>query len=118
MDADQLGVLHSLAEGIDVDENGQAMEAIREVGPGGHYLGCDHTQANFKTAFWRTRSAGLQAVRDLGRGGRARHAGAGGRAGEEAAWPTIRRPALDEGKREELDAFVAQRKEAMPDAFV
>ncbi len=30
------------------------MDAIREVGPGGHYLGCEHTQANFKTAFWRT----------------------------------------------------------------
>ena len=30
------------------------MDAIREVGPGGHFLGCAHTQANFKTAFWRT----------------------------------------------------------------
>ena len=54
LDADQLGVLHSLAEGIDLSENGQAMDAIREVGPGGHYLGCAHTQANFKDAFWRT----------------------------------------------------------------
>ena len=31
---------------------GLAMEAIREVGPGGHYLGCAHTQRNFKTAFY------------------------------------------------------------------
>ena len=54
LDADQLGVLHSLAEGIDLSENGQAMDAMREVGPGGHYLGCAHTQANFKDAFWRT----------------------------------------------------------------
>ena len=54
LDADQLGVLHSLAAGIDLSENGQAMDAIREVGPGGHYLGCAHTQANFKDAFWRT----------------------------------------------------------------
>ena len=54
LDADQLGVLHSLAEGIDLSENGQAMDAIREVGPGGHFLGCAHTQANFKDAFWRT----------------------------------------------------------------
>ena len=35
MDADQLGVLHHLARGIAVDENAQAMDAIREVGPGG-----------------------------------------------------------------------------------
>jgi trimethylamine--corrinoid protein Co-methyltransferase len=33
------------------------MDAIREVGPGGHYLGCAHTQANFKTAFWRSNIA-------------------------------------------------------------
>ncbi|NNF92810.1 MAG: trimethylamine methyltransferase family protein, partial [Boseongicola sp.] len=31
MDADQLGILHHLAKGIDMSENGQAMDAIREV---------------------------------------------------------------------------------------
>jgi len=54
MDADQLGALHHLAAGVQVDENAQAMEAIREVGPGGHYLGCAHTQENFKSAFWKS----------------------------------------------------------------
>ncbi|MDA3857376.1 MAG: trimethylamine methyltransferase family protein, partial [Roseovarius sp.] len=54
MDADQLGTLHHLARGIDIGEDAQAMDAIREVGPGGHYLGCAHTQANFKSAFWRS----------------------------------------------------------------
>ncbi|MGB0514240.1 MAG: trimethylamine methyltransferase family protein, partial [Wenzhouxiangellaceae bacterium] len=39
-DADQLGVLHSLAAGVSADANAQAMDAIAEVGPGGHYLGC------------------------------------------------------------------------------
>ncbi|MDG1678841.1 MAG: trimethylamine methyltransferase family protein, partial [Tateyamaria sp.] len=46
MDADQLGALHHFAAGVQLDENAQAMDAIREVGPGGHYLGCAHTQAN------------------------------------------------------------------------
>ena len=50
LDADQLGVLHSIAEGIDLSENGQAMGAIREVGPGGHYLGCQHTQDELQDA--------------------------------------------------------------------
>ena len=54
LDADQLGAFHSLAAGIDLSENGQAMDAIAEVGPGGHYLGCEHTHGNFKTAFWRS----------------------------------------------------------------
>ena len=30
------------------------MDAIRQVGPGSHFLGCDHTQANFQTAFYRS----------------------------------------------------------------
>ncbi|PIB24584.1 trimethylamine methyltransferase [Amylibacter kogurei] len=54
MDADQLGILHSIAKGVDMSEDAQAMDAIQEVGPGGHYLGCAHTQANFKNAFWRS----------------------------------------------------------------
>ncbi|MEM6888867.1 MAG: trimethylamine methyltransferase family protein [Pseudomonadota bacterium] len=54
MDADQLGTLHGIAKGVSVDENAQALDAIREVGPGGHYLGCAHTQANFKEAFWKS----------------------------------------------------------------
>ena len=37
-----------------VSENGQALDAIREVGPGKHFLGCAHTQANFETAFYRS----------------------------------------------------------------
>ena len=54
MDADQLGALHSLASGVDVSEDAQALDAIEEVGPGGHYLGCAHTQRNFQSAFWRS----------------------------------------------------------------
>ncbi len=40
--------------GVDLSENGQALDAIREVGPGNHFLGCTHTQANYKTAFYRS----------------------------------------------------------------
>lgn len=54
MDADQLGMMQVFAEGFDLSENGQAMSAIREVGPGAHFLGCEHTQNNFKTAFYRS----------------------------------------------------------------
>jgi trimethylamine---corrinoid protein Co-methyltransferase len=54
MDADQAGMMHTLLAGVDLSENGQAMDAIREVGPGKHFLGCAHTQANFETAFYRS----------------------------------------------------------------
>jgi trimethylamine--corrinoid protein Co-methyltransferase len=54
MDVDQAGMMHTLLAGVDLSENGQAMDAIREVGPGNHFLGCAHTQANFESAFYRS----------------------------------------------------------------
>src|SRR5437868_8376362 len=54
MDTDQAGMMHTLLAGVDLTDNGQALDAIREVGPGKHFLGCAHTQANFQTAFYRS----------------------------------------------------------------
>ncbi len=54
MDADQAGMMHTLLAGVDLSDNGQALDAIREVGPGKHFLGCAHTLANFETAFYRS----------------------------------------------------------------
>ena len=33
-------------------EDDIALDAIREVGPGGHYFGCQHTQDRYSTAFY------------------------------------------------------------------
>jgi len=54
MDADQANMIKILLEGVDLSENGLALDAMREVGPGGHFLGAKHTQANFETAFYRS----------------------------------------------------------------
>ena len=57
MDADQAGMMQVMLNGVDLSENGQALDAIREVGPGSHFLGCDHTQRNFEGAFYRSNIA-------------------------------------------------------------
>ncbi len=54
MDCDQASMLAVLLNGVDVSENGQAMSAFEEVGPGKHFLGSAHTLANFETAFYRS----------------------------------------------------------------
>jgi len=54
MDADQANMIGVLLKGVDLSENGQAMDALREVGPGSHFLGAQHTQENFETAFYRS----------------------------------------------------------------
>ena len=57
MDADQLGMMEILGKGVDMSENGQAVDAIVENGPGQHFLGTAHTLANFETAFYRSNIA-------------------------------------------------------------
>ncbi|MFZ9683821.1 MAG: trimethylamine methyltransferase family protein [Gemmobacter sp.] len=117
MDADQLGILHHLARGVDVSENGQAMGAIREVGPGGHFLGCDHTQANFKSAFWRTDLLDYKPFETWDEEG-ARDTEALAAQRVTRLLGDYQQPPLDPGIAEALDAFVARRKAEMPDAFV
>src|ERR1700733_2962099 len=38
MDTDKGGMMHTLLAGVDLSANGQALDAIREVGPGKHFL--------------------------------------------------------------------------------
>jgi trimethylamine--corrinoid protein Co-methyltransferase len=117
MDADQLGTLHHLAQGIQVDTNGQAMDAIREVGPGGHYLGCSHTQANFKSAFWRSDLLDYKPFETWAEeGARDTQTLANERVRKQLA--DYQAPDIDPGTREALEAFVTRRKSEMPDAFI
>lgn len=117
MDADQLGTLHHLAQGVFMDPNGQAMDAIREVGPGGHYLGCQHTQDNFKTAFWRSDLFDYKPFETWAEEG-ARDTQTLANVRVKKMLGDYQQPALDEGVREALDAYVARRKSEMPDAFI
>ena len=117
MDADQLGMLHHLAKGISVDENAQAMDAIREVGPGGHYLGCAHTQANFKQAFWRSDLFDYKPFETWAEEG-SRDTMALASARVEKLLADYVAPELDQGIRDGLTDFVATKKASMPDAFM
>ncbi|AZB55425.1 trimethylamine methyltransferase [Cereibacter sphaeroides] len=117
MDADQLGTLHHLAQGVSVDENGQGMDAIREVGPGGHYLGCAHTQANFKSAFWRSDLFDYKPFETWEEEG-ARDTETLASARVKKLLGDYQQPALDEGVAEALADYVARKKDSMPDAFI
>lgn len=119
MDADQLGVLHHLAAGIDMSDNGQAMEALRYVGSGqaSHFLGTDHTQANFRSAFWKSDLLDYkpfetwqeEGERDTVQLARERVAKLLG---------DYQKPAIDPAVEEALADYVARKKASMPDAFM
>ncbi|MEM9211672.1 MAG: trimethylamine methyltransferase family protein [Pseudomonadota bacterium] len=116
MDADQLGVLHSIAEGVDVSENAQAMDAIREVGPGGHYLGSAHTQANFKNSFWRSEMLDYRPFETWFEDS-AKDTQALAAERVEKLLATYQQPALDPSIDEALLDYIATRKASEPDAF-
>jgi trimethylamine--corrinoid protein Co-methyltransferase len=52
VDAEMCAMGYRMAEGVRWDDFDEAMAAVRDVGPGGHYLGHPHTQANFQRAFF------------------------------------------------------------------
>lgn len=117
LDADQLGVIHGLARGVDLSENGQGMEAIREVGPGGHYLGCAHTQENFKTAFWRTEVLDYKPYETWSEEG-SRDSSTLASLRVKKLLGDYQPPPIDPGIAEALADYVAKKKASVPDAFV
>ncbi|MGI9481407.1 MAG: trimethylamine methyltransferase family protein [Hyphomicrobiales bacterium] len=116
IDADQLSMLQKFAEGVDLSENGQALDAIEEVGPGNHYLGSAHTRRNFEKAFWRSEVADNNSFEQWTADG---EKDAAQRANElwKAKLAAYQAPALDEGIDEALQAYINERKSSMEDAF-
>jgi trimethylamine--corrinoid protein Co-methyltransferase len=117
MDADQLGVLNSLSKGIEVDKKELAFDALKDVGAGGHFLGCDHTQKNFKSAFWRSEIFNYKPFETWLEEGEADLTLEANKRAKELL-KNYEPPDLDLPKREELREFVDKKKASMPDAFV
>lgn len=114
MDAEQCGAFHVVGRGLPLDDNGFAMDAFREVGPGNHFLGSAHTLRNYETAFFDFELSdnnsfeqwSLEGARDIV-----------WRANQKwkAMLAVYQPPALDPAINDALLAFIADRKAAMPD---
>ncbi|MCP8940210.1 trimethylamine methyltransferase family protein [Alsobacter sp. SYSU M60028] len=109
LDADLLGMVAEFLRPVGVTPEDLALDAMREVGPGGHFFGCAHTQARYRNAFfapmisdWRNYETWREA-------------------GSPTAYDTANRlyrakldryeaPPIDPSTLEELEAFVARRK--------
>lgn len=115
MDCDQLGMLEVYAKGVDLSENGQAMDAINEVGPGGHFLGCDHTQRNFEKAFYNSSIADNNSLEQWEIDG-----SLDATARANALWKNMladyTAPNFDPAIDEALCEFIAKKKAAVPDS--
>ena len=114
LDADQLGAMSVLARGVDVSDNGLAIEAFRSNAHGDHFLGNPHTLANFETAFWRSELADENSYEQWAEEG---SLSAAQRA--NARWKQMladyEAPPLDDAIDAELRDYIARRKAEMPD---
>ena len=115
LDADQIAMLQSFARGLDLSAEGLAMDAIREVGPGGHYLGCAHTRRNYLTAFYRSEVADNNSFEQWEAEG-ARDANQRATEAAQRLLGQYEPPPLDPAIDEALKDFVARRKAELPDA--
>jgi len=114
MDAEQCGAFHVVAQGMALDQNGFAMDAFEEVGPGVHFLGSAHTMRNYETAFFDFELSDNNPFEQWAQEG-----------SHDIVWRANRRckemlaayqaPPLDASVNEALLAFIAKRKAAMPD---
>ena len=114
IDADQLSHLLSLVKGLAVNDDTLALDAIRDVGPSGHFFGHDHTIEHYDSAFYRPLTAETgtwdQWVEEGRQDVEARAAAVAASLIE--SWEP---PPIDEGIAQGLDEFVARRRRELPD---
>jgi len=110
IDAEMVQMMSEFLKPLDTSEPELALDAIRDVQPGGHYFGTQHTIERYETAFytpmlsdWRN----FETWRDDGSKDATLRA--------HEIWKQLLKeyepPALDPAIAEELDAFVRKRTE-------
>ena len=113
VDAEQCAMGYRMAQGIDWEDFGEAVSAVGDIGPGGHYLGHAHTLSNFQSAFFMPQmfdnSTYEQWLSD------------GSRSITERALQTAKAlldsyelPPMDEGVHEAVLDYIARREREIP----
>jgi trimethylamine--corrinoid protein Co-methyltransferase len=117
LDADQCGMAAVFVNGVDLSENGQALDALVNNEPGPHFLGNAHTLANFETAFYRSETADNNSYEQWLEDG-----GLDAAQRANAIWKRMlaeyEAPPLDDAIDEQLCEWIERKKASFADAFV
>jgi trimethylamine--corrinoid protein Co-methyltransferase len=115
VDAEQCAMGYRMAEGPKWGDFDQALAAIPDVGPGGHYLGHPHTQENFQTAFFMPELFDNNSIEQWMAEGEKEITQ---RALEHARklLSEYQEPTLDEAKDEALHDYITRREREIPPA--
>jgi trimethylamine--corrinoid protein Co-methyltransferase len=110
LDVDLVQMVMEFLKPLDMSEDALGLEAIREVGPGGHFFGAQQTLSRYTDAFYAPLISDWRNFQQWSA------------AGKPVAWQRAnslwkqalqqyREPPIDPAIAEELDAFVARRIE-------
>lgn len=109
LDIDLLQMVAEFLTPLDLSEDALAVDAIRDVGPGGHFFGTRHTQDRYKTAFYAPILSDWRNYETWSEAGSPTAIERANRIWKERL-AAYERPPIDPAIEEELDAFVARRK--------
>lgn len=115
VDAEQCAMAHRMAQGANWEDFDEALQAIADIGPGGHYLGHPHTQEKFQTAFFMPELFDNNSIEQWAADGSkeiTRRALEYARKLLEA----YQQPSIDQSKDEALREFIQRREREIPAA--
>lgn len=113
VDAEQCAMAYRMAEGLKWDDFDEGMSAVRDVGPGGHYLGHPHTQATFQKAFFMPELFDNSSIEQWQAEG-AKNTTTRALEYARKALNEYERPALDPAIDDALKDFIARREREVP----
>ena len=115
VDAEQCAMGHRMVSGINWNDFDQALQAVRDVGPGGHYLGHPHTLENFQDAFFMPEMFDNNAIEQWQADG-AIDTNERALIRAKALLNEYEEPTLDAGINEALLDYIARREREIPAA--
>jgi trimethylamine---corrinoid protein Co-methyltransferase len=116
LDAEQTLMFYKLMQGPQLDDFDEALAAVREIGPGGHYLGTAHTQSHFQSAFFMPELLDNNSFEQWQADG-AKDANARALEAARRLLESYEPPPLDPAIDEALAAFIAEREAVLPDSM-
>lgn len=108
LDIDLLQMVAEFLAPLDVSDDALAVDAIRDVGPGGHFFGTEHTQARYKTAFYSPVLSDWRNYENWALAGAPTVMESANRAWKERL-AAYEKPPIDPAIEEEINAFVDKR---------
>jgi trimethylamine--corrinoid protein Co-methyltransferase len=113
VDAEQCAMGYRMSEGIRWDDFDEALSAVRDVGPAGHYLGHPHTLENFQRAFFMPELFDNNSIEQWQADG-AKNTVDRALIHVKKLLHEYQEPKLDEGMNDELLDYIARREREIP----